>query len=75
MHPQIRYRVQGAHGEGWLGSPGPQGLEETATYMDRVGAESGHLVIFDLRPDLPWEQRLYRKDPELGEPPITVWGI
>ena len=52
-----------------------EGLEQTATYMDRVGAESGHLVIFDLRPDLSWEQRLYRKDPELGERPITVWGI
>ena len=52
-----------------------EGLEQTATYMDRVGVESGHLVIFDLRPDLSWEQRLYRKDPELGERPITVWGI
>ncbi len=52
-----------------------EGLEQTAAYMDRVGAESGHLVIFDLRPGLSWEQRLYRKDPEQGGRPITVWGI
>jgi hypothetical protein len=52
-----------------------EGLEQTATYMDRVGAESGHLVIFDLRPGVPWEQRLYRKDPEPDGSPITVWGI
>ena len=52
-----------------------EGLEQTATYMDRVGAESGHLVIFDLRPGVAWERRLYRKDPEPDGSPITVWGI
>ena len=52
-----------------------EGLEQTAAYMDRVGAKSGHLVIFDLRPGLSWEQRLYRKDPEPDGRPITVWGI
>ena len=31
-----------------------EGLEQTAAYIDRVGAESGHLVIFDLRPGLSW---------------------
>ena len=52
-----------------------EGLKQTAAHMDQVRAESGYLVIFDLRPDLSWEQRLYRKDPELGERPITVWEI
>ena len=52
-----------------------EGLEQTAAYMDGCGAESGHLVIFDLRPGLSWEQRLYRKDPEPDGRPITVWGI
>ena len=51
------------------------GLEQTAAYMDRCGAESGHLVIFDLRPDQSWEERLFRKDPEAGGRPITVWGL
>ena len=52
-----------------------EGREQTAAYMDRFGAESGHLVIFDLRPGLSWEPRLYREDPEPGGHPITVWGI
>ena len=52
-----------------------EGLEQTAAYVDRCGAESGHLVIFDLRPGLSWEQRLYRKEPEPDGRPITVWGI
>ena len=51
------------------------GLEQTAAYMDRCGAESGHLVIFDLRPGKSWEERVFRRDPELGGLPITVWGL
>ena len=52
-----------------------EGLEQTAAYMDGCGAESGHLVIFDMRPGQPWEDRLYRKDPEQDGRPITIWGI
>ena len=51
------------------------GLEQTAAYMDRCGAESGHLVIFDRRPGQSWEERVFRKDPKRGERPITVWGL
>ncbi len=52
-----------------------EGREQTISYMDRCGAESGHLVIFDLRPDQSWMERLYRKEPEPGGPQITVWGL
>ena len=51
------------------------GLEQTAAYMDRCGAESGHLVIFDLRPGKTWEERVFRRDPEPGGGPVTVWGL
>ena len=52
-----------------------EGLEQTAAYMDVCGAESGHLVIFDLRPGQSWKERLFRKDPEPGEHRVTVWGL
>ena len=52
-----------------------EGLEQTAASMERCGAESGHLVILDLRPDKSWEERLFRKDPESDGRPITVWGL
>jgi len=52
-----------------------EGREQTAAYMDGCGAESGHLVVFDLRPGVSWEERLYRKDPEPDEHRITVWGL
>ena len=57
-----------------LDRPIGAGREQLATYMDRSGAESGHLVIFDLRPGRSWE-RLFRQDPEPGESPVTVWGL
>ena len=52
-----------------------KGLGQTAWYMDRCGAESGHLVVFDLRPHKTWEERVFRRDPEPGAPPVTVWGV
>ena len=52
-----------------------EGQEQTAAYMDGYGAEAGHSVIFDLRDGQSWEDRVFRRDPEPGEPPITVWGL
>ena len=51
-----------------------EGLEQTAAYMDRCGAESGHLVVFDTRPGRSWEERLYRRDERVGDKAVTVWG-
>ena len=52
-----------------------EGRKQTAKYMDRCGAEAGHLVIFDLRPGRSWDERLFRRDPQPDELPITVWGL
>ena len=51
------------------------GLEQTAAYMDRCGAESGHLVVFDMRKGKSWEERVFRRDREPGGFPVTVWGL
>ena len=51
-----------------------EGLEQTLAYMDKCGAESGHLVIFDRDESKPWEQKLYRREDSLGGRPVTVWG-
>ncbi len=51
------------------------GREQTAAYMDLCGAESGHLVIFDMREGKSWEERVFRTDPDEDGRPITVWGI
>ena len=52
-----------------------QGVCQTAGYMDRYGAESGHLLIFDQRPGKSWEERIFRGEERIGSTPVTVWGM
>ena len=51
-----------------------EGLEQTAAYMDRCGAESGHLVIFD-RGDGRWEDKVFWRSESCGETEVQVWGM
>ena len=53
-----------------------QGLEQTASYMDRSAAESGHLVIFDRDPSKSWKDKFFhRVAPFGGTEEIHVWGM
>ncbi len=53
-----------------------QGLEQTAGYMDRCGAEAGHLVVFDQREDRSWKDKLFRRQEVAADgSEITVWGM
>ena len=51
-----------------------KGLPQTADYMDRCAADSGHLVVFD-RSEKPWAEKVYRRTEEFDGTPIEVWGI
>ena len=51
-----------------------EGMRQAGAYMDLSGAKSAHVVVFDLRPGRSWEARVFRRDPQRGDPPITVWG-
>ena len=51
-----------------------EGARQTAGYMDRCGAEEGHLVIFD-RSKRRWEDKLFRRREVVGSIPIEVWGM
>lgn len=51
------------------------GLEQTAEYMDRCGAASGHLVIFDRREGKSWDERLFCREETAGGKAVTVWGM
>jgi type II secretory pathway predicted ATPase ExeA len=52
----------------------PDGLEQTAGYMDICGATEGHLIIFDKR-DKSWGEKIYTKQEQVGNKTITVWGM
>ena len=50
------------------------GLEQTATYMDKCAADAGHLVIFD-RSERPWREKVFRRSETVNGTPIEVWGM
>ena len=52
-----------------------QGIRQTAGYMDRCKAESGHLPLFDQRRDRSWAERIFRREESADGTPVTVWGM
>ena len=52
-----------------------EGLRQTAGYQDRLGSETGHLVVFDRDPAKSWEEKIYRRAEEYDGKAITVWGM
>ena len=53
-----------------------EGMAQTRAYLDRCGAEAGHLVVFDRAPERTWEQKIFRRAaPRDGGAPVTVWGL
>ena len=52
-----------------------EGLRQTAWYVDRCGAVSGHLLVFDQRPGKSWDERIFRREERVGEASVTVWGM
>lgn len=52
-----------------------EGLPQTQAYMDRAGADEGHLVIFDRTVGRTWDETIFRHDEDQGGRRITVWGM
>ncbi len=52
-----------------------QGLEQTADYMDKSGADEGHLVIFDRREGRKWEDKIFQRGEKHNGTAIAVWGM
>ena len=51
-----------------------EGMAQTAACMDRCAARTGHLVVFDRRPDRSWDEKIFRRNVPRDGRPITVWG-
>jgi AAA+ ATPase superfamily predicted ATPase len=52
-----------------------QGLEQTARYMNAYGCLEGWLAIFDRRPEMTWDDKLYMRKEMVGATTITVVGL
>ena len=51
------------------------GVQQTRDYVDRCGAEAGHLIVFDRAPERSWEEKIFRRAPPADGVPVTVWGM
>jgi hypothetical protein len=52
-----------------------EGLQQTWEYLDRCGAEEGHLVIFDRDPRRSWEEKIFHREEVYQGKKIEVWGM
>jgi hypothetical protein len=51
-----------------------RGAEQLSRHLDTVGLQQGWLILFDTRPELSWEQRLWTQELLLGARRITALG-
>jgi hypothetical protein len=52
-----------------------EGLIQTADYMDTNNATEGHLIVFDHKPQKPWNEKIFTYNDKVEESIITVWGM
>ena len=50
------------------------GVAQLGRYLDTVGLDHGWLVVFDVRPDQPWEARLWTATHEVDGKRVVVLG-
>ncbi|MBM3741061.1 MAG: ATP-binding protein [Acidobacteria bacterium] len=52
-----------------------EGLQQVEAYMDAVGPSEAHLFLFDRRPGVSWQDRIFRRQAStaIGRA-VTVWG-
>jgi hypothetical protein len=52
-----------------------KGLQQTWEYLDKYGAEQGHLIIFDRRCQKSWQEKIFCRQETYQGQTITVWGM
>ena len=54
-----------------------EGLAQTRAYMDRCGADAGHLIVFDRSTERSWKEKIFRREAPTGAGAtrVTVWGM
>ena len=51
------------------------GLPQTADYAARCGTDEMHLLIFDRRTDISWDDKIWHQTKHQDHRTITVWGL
>ena len=51
-----------------------KGIEQVARYLDSVALSEGWLVLFDLRKDVSWEDKIFVREARVEGKQIRVVG-
>jgi hypothetical protein len=52
-----------------------EGIEQTISYMDTFGCTEGWLAIFDRRPEIDWDEKIYMKKEIVNGKTVTIIGL
>jgi len=52
-----------------------EGIEQTIRYMDTFGSAEGWLVIFDRRPNINWEEKIFMRKESVEVKSVTIIGL
>ena len=50
------------------------GLPQTVDYARQCGADEAHLIVFDRRPESPWDARIWQREASEQGWTLGVWG-
>ena len=50
------------------------GIPQTLDYARNIGANEAHLIVFDRRPDSPWDTRVWRREVQEQGWVLGIWG-
>ena len=53
----------------------PQGIEQTIRYMNTFGCTEGWLAIFDQRPEITWDDKIFMKKETVEGKTVTIVGL
>jgi hypothetical protein len=51
------------------------GISQTLAYAGTCRADAAHLVIFDRRPGIGWDERIYRETVTADNRKLDIWGM
>ena len=52
-----------------------QGVAQTWRYFDQSNAEAAHLIIFNRNPNVPWAEKIFRREADHQQMKVTIWGM
>lgn len=54
-----------------------KGLQQTVEYMDKCGGtiNEGHFILFDRRPGISWDEKIWHQVKDYNGRQIAVWGM